>query len=58
MQKVCAEGVSVLLVEQNASAALEISHYAYVLETGRLALEGPAAEVAKDERVRQAYLGG
>lgn len=58
VQKVCAEGVSVLLVEQNAAAALEISRYAYVLENGGLALEGPAAEVAADERVRRAYLGG
>ncbi len=58
VQKVCCEGVSVLLVEQNASAALEISHYAYVLETGRLVLEGPAAQVTADERVRKAYLGG
>jgi len=58
VQLVCAEGVSVLLVEQNAAAALEISHYAYVLETGRLVLEGPAEQVAKDERVRMAYLGG
>jgi branched-chain amino acid transport system ATP-binding protein len=58
VQAICREGVSVLLVEQNASAALEISHYAYVLETGSLALEGPAAEVAKDERVKKAYLGG
>ena len=58
VQQISAEGVSVLLVEQNASAALEISHYAYVLETGRLALEGPASDVAKDERVRAAYLGG
>ena len=58
VQKICAEGVSVLLVEQNASAALGISHHAYVLETGRLALEGPAAQVAEDERVKKAYLGG
>jgi branched-chain amino acid transport system ATP-binding protein len=58
VQRVCAEGVSVLLVEQNAAAALDISHYAYVLETGRLVLEGPAAQVAMDERVRKAYLGG
>jgi branched-chain amino acid transport system ATP-binding protein len=57
VHKVCCEGVSVLLVEQNASAALEISHYAYVLETGRLVLEGPAAQVAADERVKKAYLG-
>ncbi len=52
------QGVSVLLVEQNASLALEISHYAYVLETGKVVLEGPAATVAKDERVKKAYLGG
>ncbi|HTB21992.1 MAG TPA: ABC transporter ATP-binding protein [bacterium] len=57
VSRICSEGVSVLLVEQNAAAALEIGHYAYVLETGRLALEGPAAEVARDERVRMAYLG-
>jgi branched-chain amino acid transport system ATP-binding protein len=58
VERICAEGVSVLLVEQNASAALAISHQAYVLETGRLVLEGPAADVAKDERVKKAYLGG
>jgi branched-chain amino acid transport system ATP-binding protein len=58
VERICAEGVSVLLVEQNANAALAISHYAYVLETGKLALEGPAAEVAADERVKKAYLGG
>jgi branched-chain amino acid transport system ATP-binding protein len=58
VQAICKQGVSVLLVEQNASLALEISHHAYVLETSRVALEGPAAEVAKDERVRKAYLGG
>jgi branched-chain amino acid transport system ATP-binding protein len=57
VQTICAEGVSVLLVEQNAAAALQISHYAFVLETGRLVLEGPAAEMARDERVRAAYLG-
>jgi branched-chain amino acid transport system ATP-binding protein len=55
--RVSKEGVSVLLVEQNASAALDISHYAYVLELGRLVLEGPAAEVARNEGVRRAYLG-
>ena len=58
VQRICSEGVSVLLVEQNASAALDISHYAYVLENGRIALEGAASDVAKDERVRKAYLGG
>ncbi|MGH7441112.1 MAG: ABC transporter ATP-binding protein [bacterium] len=57
VQQVCADGVSVLLVEQNAAAALDISHHAYVLENGRLALEGTASQVAGDERVRKAYLG-
>ncbi len=55
--RICGEGVSVLLVEQNAAAALEIGHYAYVLENGRLSLEGRAQDVAQDERVRKAYLG-
>jgi branched-chain amino acid transport system ATP-binding protein len=54
---VCRQGVSVLLVEQNAGLALEIAQYAYVLETGRLVLEGPAKQVAGDERVKKAYLG-
>jgi branched-chain amino acid transport system ATP-binding protein len=58
VQRISAEGVSVLLVEQNASAALAISRQAYVLETGRLVLQGPAAQVAGDERVKKAYLGG
>jgi branched-chain amino acid transport system ATP-binding protein len=50
-------GVSILLIEQNARAALQISDHAYVLETGRLTLEGPAADVAANDRVVQAYLG-
>jgi branched-chain amino acid transport system ATP-binding protein len=50
-------GVSVLLVEQNARAALAIADYAYVLETGVLAMEGPAATVAQDTRMVQSYLG-
>ena len=58
MAHISAEGVSVLLVEQNAAAALDISQHATVLENGRLALEGPAEQVARDERVRKAYLGG
>ena len=52
------EGTTILLVEQNASAALEVADYAYVLETGRIVLEGPAAVVAEDARVMAAYLGG
>jgi branched-chain amino acid transport system ATP-binding protein len=51
------QGVTVLLVEQNAHQALAVSQRAYVLESGRLLLHGPSAQVAADARVRQAYLG-
>jgi branched-chain amino acid transport system ATP-binding protein len=51
-------GVTVLLVEQNAALALAISHRGYVLETGSVILEGIAAELAGNDLVRQAYLGG
>ncbi|HEX7748515.1 MAG TPA: ABC transporter ATP-binding protein [Bordetella sp.] len=50
-------GVSILLVEQNARAALQVADYAYVLETGAVTLEGPASELAKDPRVIEVYLG-
>lgn len=50
-------GVSILLVEQNARAALQVADYAYVLETGAVTLEGPAAELARDPRVIEVYLG-
>ncbi len=53
-----ADGTTILLVEQNASAALDVSDHAYVLETGRIVLEGPAAAVAADPAVAAAYLGG
>jgi branched-chain amino acid transport system ATP-binding protein len=53
-----AEGVTLLLVEQNASAALEIADRAYVLENGRITLAGPAWKVARDPAVAAAYLGG
>ncbi len=52
-----AQGTTVVLVEQNAHQALRVAHRAYVLETGALALEGPADELARDPRVRAAYLG-
>jgi branched-chain amino acid transport system ATP-binding protein len=52
-----AGGVSILLVEQNARAALEVADYAYVLETGELRLQGPAAELKNDPRVIDTYLG-
>jgi branched-chain amino acid transport system ATP-binding protein len=52
------EGATILLVEQNARMALQVAHHAYVLERGEIALQGPAAELAADPRVRAAYLGG
>ena len=52
------KGTTVLLVEQNANMALSIANRAYVLETGRITLSGPASELAASEDVRKAYLGG
>ena len=52
-----ATGVSILLIEQNARAALQISDYGYVLENGEIALEGPSAELADNPRVIESYLG-
>jgi len=51
------QGVSILLVEQNARAALKVADYAYVLEGGQIAMQGPAAELANDPKVIEAYLG-
>jgi branched-chain amino acid transport system ATP-binding protein len=51
------EGTTILLVEQNANAALRHSNRAYVLETGSIVMEGPSAQVAADPRVKEAYLG-
>jgi branched-chain amino acid transport system ATP-binding protein len=53
-----AAGTAVLLVEQNAKAALKIAHRGYVIENGRCVLDAPAAELAADARVVEAYLGG
>ena len=50
-------GVSMLLVEQNARAALQVADYGYVLETGEIVLEGPAADLAQNPRVAETYLG-
>jgi len=50
-------GASILLIEQNARAALKVADHAYVLETGEVALEGPAADLANDPRVIESYLG-
>jgi branched-chain amino acid transport system ATP-binding protein len=51
-------GVPVVLVEQNAEMALRLASYGYVLETGRITLEGPATDLHEHEHVRAAYLGG
>ena len=51
-------GVPVVLVEQNAELALRLASYAYVLETGTVALEGPASDLRENDHVRRAYLGG
>jgi len=51
------EGVSVLLVEQNASIALELADHAYLLETGRVVMSGPSADLQRDDSIRRSYLG-
>jgi branched-chain amino acid transport system ATP-binding protein len=51
------QGLTILLVEQNANLALDVSHYAYVLETGRILLEGPSAQLKVDPQVQASYLG-
>jgi branched-chain amino acid transport system ATP-binding protein len=58
VQRIAASGVTVLVVEQNVRGALLISDRALVMEQGRLFMEGPAAEVRTDPRIKQAYLGG
>jgi len=56
--KINNEGKTILLVEQNAKAALSIAHYAYVLEVGRVVMEATGRELLNDPQVRKAYLGG
>ena len=58
LAEINAQGVTILLVEQNAVMALDLANRAYVLETGRVALSGTSSELASDEKVRSAYLGG
>jgi len=57
IRKLNSEGMTILLVEQNAVGALNISHYGYVLETGNITLEGPSKDLLKNEEVKKAYLG-
>jgi len=58
VQAVNREGVTIFMVEQNASLALAIAHYAYVLQSGRIILQGDARDLTHDPRIREAYLGG
>lgn len=58
IEEISEQGVTVVLVEQNAELALQIADHAYVLETGRVAIEGPASELHENDHVRRAYLGG
>jgi branched-chain amino acid transport system ATP-binding protein len=57
VQKINENGVTVLLVEQNAHIALQIAHRGYVMETGRMVLEGIASELLQNDYVKKAYLG-
>jgi branched-chain amino acid transport system ATP-binding protein len=57
IQEINRAGVTILLVEQNAHMALQIAHHAHVLETGTIALQGPAAAIRDNDQVRKAYLG-
>ncbi len=57
IKEINAGGTTILLVEQNAKAALEAAHYGYVLETGRITLSGEGRQLLADDRVRKAYLG-
>jgi branched-chain amino acid transport system ATP-binding protein len=57
IRKINARGTTILLVEQNAHMALGVAHRAYVLEVGRIAMEGPASVLAASDEVRKAYLG-
>jgi branched-chain amino acid transport system ATP-binding protein len=52
------QGMAILLVEQNARAALSVADYGYILDAGRIVLEGSSEELRADERVEAAYLGG
>ena len=57
LTRINAEGMTVLLVEQNVRKALELCHRAYVLENGRIVLSGRRAELLRSDQIRQAYLG-
>jgi branched-chain amino acid transport system ATP-binding protein len=55
--RLAADGMTMLLAEQDVNRTLQVARHAYVVENGRVAAEGPAAAIARDPRIRQAYLG-
>lgn len=57
IKEISRNGITILLIEQNAFMALKISHRAYVLENGKVSLDGPSDRIMKDESVRKIYLG-
>ena len=57
IRQINSEGITVLLIEQNANMALKIADKAYVMETGRITMEGTGAELLADETIKEAYLG-
>ena len=57
LREINKEGVSILLIEQNAKLALEISNYGYLMRKGSIVLEGTAKELVADDRVKEIYLG-
>ena len=57
ISKIHEAGLTVMLVEQNARSALKLANFGYVMEVGRIVLQGPSAELAEDERVKKAYIG-
>ncbi|MBO8136975.1 MAG: ABC transporter ATP-binding protein [Desulfotomaculum sp.] len=57
IKEIHSQGMTILLIEQNAHAALQVADYGYVLETGKIVLEGPGQELANNDEVRRAYLG-
>jgi len=58
MKDLCTAGMSILLIEQNAKMALSFADRGYLLENGRIVLEGTAEELTKEDKVKRAYLGG
>jgi branched-chain amino acid transport system ATP-binding protein len=57
VREIAARGVTILLAAQNANYALQFSDYSYVMESGRIALEGPSEKLRRDDHVRRAYMG-